>query len=218
MKTTLTRVALIESDPLLSRSFQAALKLQPDLDCQVAVRYTEDLILMSPEVRAPQIIMYDDEGQLQSTQENIKSLRSLFPKSEIIVLTNSTDQEHLIEVLNLGANGYLLKDFPPNQLPTYIRQALKGGIAMSPQMCRKLINFFHPKQQPITNFSTHEIKVLNFLSKGMTYDEIALRIGISTNGVRYHIKNVYAKLGVSNKVDAVITWKEITDKNSLPYN
>jgi DNA-binding NarL/FixJ family response regulator len=212
MKTLLTRIALIEPDISLNRSFQTALKLQPNLDCQVSVAKADDLLSMAPRIRPPQIIVYGESGSDEKRQVKLNALNACFPKAEIIVIADSDDQDMLIGALLSGASGYLLRGFPSNQLPQYIQQTVRGGAAISPVMTRKLVDYFHSGSANTMDFSHQEINVLNFLCEGLTYEKISEKLGISANGVKYHIKNVYPKLKVSNKVDAVLTWRKICRK------
>ncbi len=212
MKTLLTRIALIEPDISLNRSFQAALKMQPNLDCQVSVSKADELLNMASRIKPPQIIVYGESGSDQKRQVKLNALNACFPKAEIIVIADSDDQAVLIEALLSGASGYLLRGFPSSQLPQYIQQTVKGGVAISPVMTRKLVDYFHPGSINTMDFSSYEINILNLLCEGLTYEKISEKIGISTNGVKYHIKNIYSKLKVDNKVDAVLAWRKICRK------
>jgi DNA-binding NarL/FixJ family response regulator len=141
----------------------------------------------------------------------IKGLKSRMPLLQMLVLTAHEDKEHLFEALKSGASGYLLKDSPPAEIIESIEEIHNGGSPMSPKVARYVIDYFNEmelKRRKIEAVLTQrEKEILNGISDGLTNKRLADRLFISTHTVRTHIKNIYEKLHVHSKVEAVMRAK-----------
>ncbi|HID40164.1 MAG TPA: response regulator transcription factor, partial [Calditrichaeota bacterium] len=116
------------------------------------------------------------------------------------------DEDNIFRALCNGADGYLLKNTPPAHLIECIYDASNGGSPMSSLIARKVVSFFktYPmSQKEKTNLSSRELEILNNLAQGNSYKIIAKRLFISTDTVRYHIRNIYRKLQVHSQSEAV---------------
>jgi DNA-binding NarL/FixJ family response regulator len=124
-----------------------------------------------------------------------------------MMFTVYENNDQVFEALKAGASGYLLKKTPPLQIIEAIKELHQGGSPMSSQIARKLVTHFQEKQQVSHNeaamLSAREKEVLEHLAKGMLYKEIADELGISFHTVRQHIGNIYEKLHVQNKTEAI---------------
>jgi DNA-binding NarL/FixJ family response regulator len=126
-----------------------------------------------------------------------------------MICTLHQDNEFIFEALNAGASGYILKDATGDEIKTAIKDLFLGGSPMSPYIARKIINVFREKE-PLENqfgLSEREQEVLKLMSKGLLYKEIAAQLFISGNTVKNHLKNIYRKLHVQNKMEAVNKFK-----------
>jgi DNA-binding NarL/FixJ family response regulator len=116
------------------------------------------------------------------------------------------DSEQVFDSLSAGANGYLLKKTPPDQILQALKELYEGGAPMSTQIARKVVHAF---QKPVrgsldsAGLSAREKEVLQFLSKGYLYKEIGNKLNISTGTVRQHIHKIYEKLHVQNRTEAL---------------
>jgi DNA-binding NarL/FixJ family response regulator len=120
------------------------------------------------------------------------------------MLTVYTDQQKIFEALCAGASGYLLKNAPFEELKNSIIELKKGGAPMSPQIARKVIDYFKPKKEPKESvLSDKEKEVVVALVDGLSYKQIAERLFISFETVRSHIKNIYKKLHVHSKAEII---------------
>jgi DNA-binding NarL/FixJ family response regulator len=133
------------------------------------------------------------------------------PDLKILVLTVLADRNSVLKALELGADGYLLKDSPPEQITGSITAALDGGSPVSPQAAAHLFNVMR-RSRPATGPeqlaagarpTPREAEIVQLLAKGLTYAEVARIVGLSTHTVGDHVKAVYRKLGVSSRSEAV---------------
>lgn len=133
------------------------------------------------------------------------------PDAKIILLTEKEDFKNLLHFFHKGIAGYLLKTAFQRDVVREINTVNEDGALISPQSAKTLLDYFvHPaskKGKP--NFTVKETHILNILELGYTYDEMAKILGITKNGVRFHIKNIYNKLVVNKRVDAIRKWKGI---------
>jgi DNA-binding NarL/FixJ family response regulator len=133
------------------------------------------------------------------------------PQIKVIMLTVLDDDDNVFNAIKAGADGYLLKETNPEELYNGIKQVLDGGAAMTPSIALKTLNLLRfPQrltqdkiQQEDIELSKREIEILEQLSKGLNYQSIADNLVISPATVRKHIENIYKKLQVHNKVEAV---------------
>lgn len=136
--------------------------------------------------------------------DGIAQLKNRFPTSQIIILTIVENGEQLLKALCSGADGYLLKDFSPKSLENQIKVIREEGTIISPRMARHIVNYFGPKKRPVDSVLTEKnLQVLHLLAEGWAYKTIADRMGISIDGVRYHIKEIYRALCVQSIAQAV---------------
>lgn len=155
-----------------------------------------DLILM--DVQMPEI-----DGILATEEVTAK-----YPHIKVVMLTVMDDDQIIYQSLKNGAVGYLLKESSPQEIYDGILQAMKGQASLSPSVALKAIKMIqHPEniQQKTADFnlSNRELQVLRQLSKGLNYKQIASNLVISPNTVRTHIENIYGKMKVANKIEAI---------------
>jgi DNA-binding NarL/FixJ family response regulator len=134
----------------------------------------------------------------------VKLLREAAPDIDIIMLTVHTDEDHIFESLRAGAVGYLVKNIFPNKLLSSIKEVKNGGSPMSSSIARKVVSSFNGFRKTANDLTKREQEVLDLLCKGKSYKVIADSLFISPDTVRYHLKNIYRKLQVNSKYEAVI--------------
>jgi DNA-binding NarL/FixJ family response regulator len=148
-----------------------------------------------------------DEG-VQAT----RLIKNKFPEIEIIIFSISDEDERVFEAFKAGAMGYLLKSEPPSFILKTILDVKNGGAQMSPMIARKAIRFFLPTSQekPVSEasqesekLSVREAEILGHVSKGLTYLQISEILFISPNTVKKHMVNIFEKLQVKNKIEAL---------------
>ena len=145
--------------------------------------------------------------------EGIKRLKESFPELLLIMLTIYDDDEKIFNALCAGASGYLLKKTPPAKLLESLREAAAGGSPMSPEVARRVIEIFRdirPPEKADYNLTPHETRLLRMLVEGHNYTTAAEFLGISYTTVSFHMRNIYDKLQVHSKSEAVS--KALRDK------
>lgn len=203
------KIGIIEDDPVTRAGLARFIESQPDLVCPLAAVSLPDFWNQLPERANIDLLLIDIDLQGQSGIEGLPALRRRFPEAELIMYTQSEESQHLIQALSLGATGYLLKNFPLSELRRQLDTLMQGGALISTRMARKLIEYLNPpkrKPAPEQLLSEKEEQVLRLLAEGNNYEETATLLNLSKNGVKYHIKNIYRKLNVNNRLDAVKLW------------
>jgi RNA polymerase sigma factor (sigma-70 family) len=136
----------------------------------------------------------------------IQRLKMIHPKMQMMVLTVYDDVDTIFSALKAGATSYLLKSTPPEKVVQAIEEVFQGGSPISSQIARKVIEAFALKEKLNSFFqelSRREQEILDLLSRGFRYQEIADKLFISLDTVRTHIRNCYEKLQVNNRVEAL---------------
>jgi DNA-binding NarL/FixJ family response regulator len=124
----------------------------------------------------------------------------------LVVLTVYEDNDRVFEALCAGASGYLLKNTEPSRLLEGLREAVSGGAPMSPEIARKVVDLFlrfRPPERAQYNLTPHELRLLKMLVEGHSYKTAAAELGVSINTIAFHVQNIYGKLQVHSKSEAV---------------
>ena len=138
--------------------------------------------------------------------EGTRVLHQRFPDVPILALTVYDDDEKVFNAICAGASGYLLKNTPPAQLLESLRGIAEGGAPMSPEVARRVIRLFRefrPIERASSDLTPQEVVLLKLMVEGHHYKTAAREMGISTNTVSFHLKNIYEKLQVHSKTQAV---------------
>jgi DNA-binding NarL/FixJ family response regulator len=156
---------------------------------------------------SPDIVLMDINLPGMSGIECIKEVKKKCPQIQFMMFTIYENSEQVYEALAAGANGYLLKQTPPEEILRALKELYEGGAPMSTHIARKVVSFFQKenKNNPehSADLSKREKQVLELLSKGFLYKEISDQLFISTGTVRQHIHNIYEKLHVQNRTEAI---------------
>jgi DNA-binding NarL/FixJ family response regulator len=138
--------------------------------------------------------------------KSVHELKCAFPNIKIIVYARREERSTILQCLKAGALGYLTKDIFPTRLLQAIQDVVAGGSCMVPSVARKVIDSFYVDEDPIVwpAFSDREQEVLALLCKGHSYREIAEQLFVSPNTVRFHLKNIYRKMKVNSRHEAVV--------------
>jgi DNA-binding NarL/FixJ family response regulator len=138
--------------------------------------------------------------------EGTRILRERLPNVPILALTIYDNDEKVFAALCAGASGYLLKNTPPAKLLESLTEAVNGGAPMSPEVARRVVKLFrdfHPLEQAEYRLTHQEMQLLKLLVNGHHYKTAAQEMGISVSTVSFHLKNIYSKLQVHSKTEAV---------------
>jgi DNA-binding NarL/FixJ family response regulator len=206
-------VAIVEDNEGIRNSMQAILDGTKGFQCPAVFTNAEEAAVRLPLLPHDVIIM--DIGLPGMTGiECLKQVRHKIPDTQILMFTIYEDEQQIFEALMAGANGYLLKRTPPAQMLEAIREVIEGGSPMSPSIARKVVSFFKtaPQANEAKSLTTREKEVLDYLSRGFLYKEIAEKLSIATGTVKRHLHSIYEKLHVQNKTEAL---NKVYPKHSL---
>lgn len=149
----------------------------------------------------PDIVLMDVELPKMDGIQCTKEIKKIRPKTLIIMVTVFENSETVFNALCAGASGYLTKSATSKKLLQALEEAVNGGAPMSINIAKMVVQSF--QKAPDTILTDRETEVLTLLSQGSSYKSIALKLGISPNTIKYHIKNIYDKLQVHTKEDAI---------------
>ena len=160
--------------------------------------------------RLPQVVLMDIEMPLKNGIETVREAFALYPEVNFLMLTVFDDDDKIFEAIKAGAVGYLLKEEKPEVIVRAIEEIIEfGGAPMSPRIARKTMNLLAQATPSVQadknteNLSEREMQVLKFLVDGLNYKNIAEKLDISPNTIRKHIDNIYKKLYVTSRAQAV---------------
>lgn len=165
----------------------------------------EDAIAHLPHLQ-PNVVLTDINLGGKSGIDCVHETKQQFPEMQFIMFTIYEDNDQVFEALKAGASGYILKNTAPEKIIDSLVELYEGGSPMSPKIARKVLSTFNaplPDQSINSILSKREQEVLELLSKGFLYKEIADKLSISISTVKRHLNSIYSKLQVQNKVEAV---------------
>ena len=204
MKTNyIIRVAILDDDQEFSNILSIVLNDSSGFKC-VAKYSTCEEALNNIENDLPDILLLDIEMPAKSGIESLKEIKLAFPTIDVLMLTVYSDNEKIFESLRAGAVGYILKKSPTDKLLSSIEEAYSGGVPFSGEVARKVLEYFkESSKKNASNLSEREKEVLSALVEGHGTKAIADKLFVSTYTVRFHLHNIYTKLHVSSRAEAV---------------
>lgn len=208
------RVAVVEDDAKLRQTLELFINRSAGMSFVAGYGSAEAALAALPEKRAD-IVLMDIRLPGLNGVECVARLRKLAPSTKAVMLTAYEDADDVFQSLTVGAYGYLLKSSDPVRLREAIREAHQGGSPISGSVARKLVDFFRgpaasetPGADPLNPLSPREVEILRRLADGSAYKQIADELNISINTIRTHIKRIYEKLHVHNRVEAVRLYQD----------
>jgi len=199
-------ITIVEDQNEMRESLAEWLGNAPGLRCVGAHATAEEALRRIPGEN-PDVVLMDINLTGMNGIECVSRLKERLPQTQVLMLTTYDDGDLIFDSLRAGANGYLLKNMPREELVQALQQVQAGGAPMSLQIARKVINYFHQSGKPLENLrqlTGRESEILKLLARGYLYKEIADRLGISMSTVRTHISAVYEKLHVHSRTEAVM--------------
>jgi DNA-binding NarL/FixJ family response regulator len=199
------RVAIIEDRREIREGLGMLIDYTDGFDCTGSYRSMEEALAKIPG-NVPDIVLSDIGLPGMDGIEGVKILKEKYPKLVILMLSVYEDNDRIFDALCAGASGYLLKKTPPAKLLEGLREAVAGGAPMSPEVARRVINLFtqvRPPERVDYDLTPHEVRLLKLLVEGHSYKSAAVELKVSVNTISFHLKNIYEKLQVHSKSEAV---------------
>jgi DNA-binding NarL/FixJ family response regulator len=205
----LIRVAIVEDDAVIRRSLSQIVSEARGLSCVAACATAEEGLKRLPHLM-PDVVLMDINLPQMSGIECVRRLRDVLPKTQVLMLTVYEDSDSIYRALRAGASGYLLKRSEPEQLLEAIHDVLLGGSPMTSQIARKVVQAFRISSEAENlsmKLTERESEILDFLVKGYANKELAEKLGVGVPTVRSHLRNIYEKLHVHSRTEAVAKYK-----------
>ena len=213
------RILLADDHPIVREGLRAVLETQADFEV-IAEAASGDEALRLALTLQPDILLLDLEMPILDGVETIRRLRQQQPAARVIVFTAFDNDERIIHAVQAGANGYLLKGAPREEIFKAIRITMEGGSLLQPVIASKLLRHMGhqpvagspgsspqhlptPHMPPYEALTERELEVLNLLAQGMPNKEIASQLVISERTAKFHVCSIMGKLGATNRTEAV---------------
>lgn len=199
-------VSLIEDDSGLREGLHAMLNAFNRFKCVSVHPNAEHAIRYLPEGK-PNVALVDINLPKMSGIECVRHLKSICPATQFLILTVYEDTDLIFESLKAGASGYLLKRSEPNRIISAIEEVHNGGAPMTAEIARRVVKSFQDSRSDGESVAAllrpRECEVLELLAKGSSYREIGEQLGITFSTVNSHVKNIYERLHVRSRSQAV---------------
>jgi DNA-binding NarL/FixJ family response regulator len=198
-------VVVIEDQREIREGLAVLINSMEDYRCARTFECMEDA-LPALEAQPADLALVDIGLPGMSGIEGTRLLKARRPETLVLMLTIYKDDDRIFEAICAGASGYLLKTTTPSRLLESIREAVAGGAPMSPEVARRVIELFrvhHPPPEAEHRLSPQELHLLKLLGEGHYYKTAAAEMSLSVHTVIFHIKNIYRKLHVHSKSEAV---------------
>ncbi len=191
-----------------------ALALKEKIEFGVEFKVTDissngkELIDRLEKNHAVDIVIMDINMPVMNGIEATEIIANRWPHIKVIMSTVFDDEQNIFDAIMAGASGYMLKDEPPAKVHRSIYEALEGGAPMSPMIAKKALSLLRngvPKQEITEDYelTKRELEILEQVAKGLSYDQISVNLFISYGTARKHVENIYKKMKVHNKIEAI---------------
>ena len=201
-------IAIVEDNHDIRNALEQIIEMADGYSLAGSYNSGEDALIKIPQIK-PEVVLIDINLGGINGIEVVKLLKKNMTEVLFMMCTIYEEDEKIFEALSAGASGYILKKTAPDKLLTAIKELQDGGSPMSSQIARKVVTHFqNSSNKSMVNdsldlLSSREKEILEMLSKGLLYKEIAEQVFISPQTVRKHVYHIYEKLHVSNRIEAV---------------
>ena len=204
------KLAIVDDNSFLIKATQEKLSFFEDFDLKFTAFDGKNALEKLEKNHNIDMILMDIEMPVMNGIEATNIIKNKYPQIKIIMLTVFDNDENIFNAIKAGADGYLLKEVNPKDLHQGILETLAGGATMTPSIAMKTLKLFRNPidfqiitNQQVINLTPREVEVLEQLSKGLKYNAIADNLFLSVGTIRKHVENIYTKLQVHNKLEAI---------------
>jgi DNA-binding NarL/FixJ family response regulator len=199
------KVAIVEDQRDIREGLASLIKFTDGYQCIGSFRSMEEA-LDKIRFELPHIMLVDIGLPGMNGIEGIRLVKESWPEILLLMLTVYEDDEMIFDALCAGACGYLLKKTPPSRLIESLKEAMSGGAPMSPEVARRVLKLFRqitPPDKADYQLTPHELRLLKLLVEGHNYKTAATAQGVKVTTIAFHMRNIYEKLQVHSKSEAV---------------
>jgi DNA-binding NarL/FixJ family response regulator len=200
------RVMIVDDHAVVRRGLEQLLATTDDLEV-VATASNGEAALDVVASAAPDVVLMDLSMPVVDGVEATRRIVAASPSTHVVVLTSFAEQQRVLDALEAGAVGYLLKDAEPDEVLAAIRAAHAGGSPLDPKAARVLLDAQRARR-PARSLSAREEEVLRLVATGLANKQIARRLDISERTVKAHLTSVFQQLGVTDRTQAALWAKE----------
>jgi DNA-binding NarL/FixJ family response regulator len=200
------KVAIVEDQRNIRECMAILIDGTEGFHCAGTYRSMEEAIDKIPHVM-PDVVLADIGLPGMDGIKGVRILKERLPQLLILMITVYNDDDRIFDAICAGAAGYLLKKTPPTKLIESLREAVSGGAPMSPEIARRVIELFRehrPSERENYNLTPHETRLLKLFVQGHNYKTAASELGVSFNTINFHVRNIYSKLQVHSRSEAVV--------------
>lgn len=199
------RVAIVDDQPLFTDGLGRIIGAQSEMEVVGTAHDGKSGVQMCQELK-PDVILMDISMPVMNGVAATRRIRDLLPEAKVLILTVHADDVHVFQGIKAGASGYLLKDCTPEDLSRAIKTVYAGDTIMAPEIARKmLLAFEEADEEPSApHLTERELEIITALAHGQGNKQIARKLSISEKTVRNHISNIYKKLHVYDRTQAVL--------------
>ena len=203
------RIAIVDDHEVVREGVRVMLRGEPDFEIVGERENAEDIVEFVSQTR-PHVVLLDARLPGVSGPEACRLLNDAHPEVKVIILTVNSDDALVEESIRAGARGYIIKDVERFELKQSIRAVNRGEAVVSPSITSKLLDRMRTKSEPSATavdrpiLNEKQTLILRLISEGYSNREIATRVHLSENTVKSHLQEIFARLGVRNRVEAAI--------------
>ncbi len=197
------RILVVDGQSVTRAGLHRLLESYPGL--QVVGQAADGVQAVSETIElGPQVVLMDAQLPDGQSLEALRQIKQLNLDTRVLLLSTQNREEYLYETLRAGADGYVLKDIAPDELAQAVRAVARGEVLIQPQLAGRLLSRFGKQGRgPYESLTTRELEVLRLLARGLRNKEIAARLFVSERTVNFHLANIYQKLNVSGRTEAL---------------
>ncbi|MBI3651582.1 MAG: response regulator transcription factor [Acidobacteria bacterium] len=199
------KVAIVEDQRNIRECLSFLVSGTDGLTCTGSYRTMEEALEKIAHA-LPDVVLSDIGLPGMDGIKGVRILKERHPNLLILMITVYDDDERIFDAICAGASGYLLKKTPPAKLIESIKEAFDGGAPMTPQIARRVMEMFRhdlPTEREEYNLTPHERRLLKLFVQGHNYKTAAAELGVSINTINFHVRNIYNKLQVHSRSEAV---------------
>jgi DNA-binding NarL/FixJ family response regulator len=201
-------IYIIEDQDIIRNGIVGLLSQSGWFETVLSFSSGEDIVAQIPTLNPANIILVDIGLPGIDGIETMKFLLDVWPASRFLIFTIYEDDTHVFDALKYGASGYILKSESPENILASIRDVIDGGAPMSRGIANKIISSFRVKEKAghMNQLTARENELLKFLAEGYLNKEIADKLSVTLSTVKNHLQNIYLKLHVQNRSEAIIKY------------
>jgi len=213
-------ILIADDQTLMCDGLKTILELEENLNVMGTVKNGQEVLEFCKENK-PDLVLMDIRMPKMDGVKCTKMLKTLYPEIKVLVLTTFNDTEYIIEALNYGAVGYILKDIEGDELIKAINDAYRGALMMPASVAKKLAEKLsqstvvvntHKEEKVLKDFSEREEEIAKMMTMGFNNKQIASSLFISEGTAKNYISNIYSKLGTSDRIEAIKLLKKMLEK------